>query len=287
VTAGNIAIALIAAILSFPASADNGVCLTPRGGVQPEFTADGKQLVYVLENNDGEKRLLLKSLENTGAEPRDTGIAGTDPRRLNDPEKMVFFSDALAPEIKLWDLKTGKIEACCPGVIPEGPVGTLTSGAIVFPIKQSQGLELQVYDIRQGLRLPEKFPLNACAVSRDGKMTAVMENDKGVNIFKIVETSSGKTIFRTQTPPVAGGMQIGGCHSPAFSPDGRYVVYVQAGIQPIADLILVELATGKSTRLTNDAADNQSPVFSPDGKRIAYSSARNGKYRVWMLHLER
>ena len=64
---------------------------------------------------------------------------------------------------------------------------------------------------------------------------------------------------------------------PAFSPDGKLVVYAsdRAGAGNL-DIWRQELATREAVRLTFDQADESEPTISPDGSRIAFRSEREG-----------
>jgi hypothetical protein len=62
--------------------------------------------------------------------------------------------------------------------------------------------------------------------------------------------------------------------NPRLSPDGsRLAVAREDGS---ADIWVLDLARGTSTRLTFDAASEDTPVWSPDGQRIAFVSNRRG-----------
>jgi Tol biopolymer transport system component len=63
-----------------------------------------------------------------------------------------------------------------------------------------------------------------------------------------------------------------------LSPDGRQVAVAKLSPRPVVttqtDIWLIDLATGKATRLTDDSAANFDPTWSPDGKHIVFNSGR-------------
>ena len=56
----------------------------------------------------------------------------------------------------------------------------------------------------------------------------------------------------------------GGAHSPVFSRDGDYLAWVDAGIQPLADIRVMNLKRGEEKAVTIDGRDHQFPAFVPD-----------------------
>ena len=75
---------------------------------------------------------------------------------------------------------------------------------------------------------------------------------------------------------------IGRYGQPALSPDGtriatRWFDHFNAGGR--SDIWVVDIASGKTTPISNDAPPDFAPMWSPDGKQIYYVSARAGGYQ--------
>jgi serine/threonine protein kinase len=71
--------------------------------------------------------------------------------------------------------------------------------------------------------------------------------------------------------------------TPAFSPDGREVVYYQDHDGPIqGDLWSAPLDGGPKRQRTFDDVKTSHPVWLPDGRGIVYSSARRGGLTLWL-----
>ncbi|HSH70583.1 MAG TPA: hypothetical protein VK997_11740, partial [Deferrisomatales bacterium] len=66
-------------------------------------------------------------------------------------------------------------------------------------------------------------------------------------------------------------------HSPAFSPDGRWLAYVGTGHDAKGDLYLLDLkARTTPVRLTGRETADGGPCFSPDGRSLLYHRAAAG-----------
>ena len=75
--------------------------------------------------------------------------------------------------------------------------------------------------------------------------------------------------------------------SPAWSPDGRWIAYTADDAYRSINLMLLNVATGESTALTEGSHLNLDPVWSPDGSRLLYVSTEpDGWYNIHSLPME-
>lgn len=76
---------------------------------------------------------------------------------------------------------------------------------------------------------------------------------------------------------------------PAWSPDGRYIVFAAISAtqdwddKEISAIYVVAAAGGKVKRLTRGNANDTSPSWSHDGKWIYFRSNRTGKDQIWKI----
>jgi len=90
---------------------------------------------------------------------------------------------------------------------------------------------------------------------------------KGQPVLSILDTETGSTVQEAMFD------DLGEIFNPAWSPDGRYIVF--SGIADSwSDLFLYDLELEERRRLTNDPFGDLQPVWSPDGSRIAFVTER-------------
>jgi Tol biopolymer transport system component len=125
----------------------------------------------------------------------------------------------------------------------------------------------------------------AGAWSPDGRCLAVIRQDSpfGPWSLALVSVASGEVRKLIMPPPPASGD-----FAPAFSPDGRSLLFHRAGSPGLHDLYLLRLSpnlepAGEPVRITNDHAAIWGHSWMPDGKAIIFSSDRQGAQRLWKL----
>ena len=135
-------------------------------------------------------------------------------------------------------------------------------------------------DGRRTRRLTRGLRARDPDVSPDGRRVAFVSNDLGSNHLMTVPLAGGRpaTLLRGK-----GGEQV---FSPRFSPDGRRLVFSRWVPGGKRDIYVLEVATRRLRRLTDDRALDIDPVFSADGKRVYFSSDRTGIFNVYCYALE-
>jgi len=69
--------------------------------------------------------------------------------------------------------------------------------------------------------------------------------------------------------------------APTFSPDDKKLALTLSGSNGNLDVYLLELASGKLTRVTEDPAIDTEAVFTPDGTGIYFTSDRSGNPQIY------
>jgi Tol biopolymer transport system component len=73
--------------------------------------------------------------------------------------------------------------------------------------------------------------------------------------------------------------------SPAWSPDGRQLAYVEIA-NGAADVWVMQANGGHPVKLTANGASNTQPSWSPDGARIVFVSDKAGTTDLWLMNAD-
>ena len=129
-----------------------------------------------------------------------------------------------------------------------------------------------------------QLPIPNLAWSPDGKWLAVSDRDSPTAPFGLALLSVETTEKHKLTFPQA---QVLGDGAPAFSPDGRALVFSRWTDFGIGDLYLLDLssppegpkATGEARRVTFDNSGANSPAWTADGREIVFTN-RDAVWRI-------
>ena len=124
-------------------------------------------------------------------------------------------------------------------------------------------------------RQASKVPDRLAYVTADGERFLALPAPRGPQLQQItIFNRAGEVVQKVGEPALY--------NSPSFSPDGTRLLVSKTDQQAgQADLWVIDLASGKPTRLTNDRFQKVNPLWSPDGKHIYYASFRNGDFPVY------
>ncbi len=124
-------------------------------------------------------------------------------------------------------------------------------------------------------------------VSPDGKWIAFISNREGQDRLFIVKPD-GRNVRRLHDDDVQDTRWDAGSFEPAetdavWTPDSRALVFAARGPNGYWHLWLADVASGKRTRLSDGAWDDQMPSVSPDGEWIAFVSSRDGNAELYVM----
>ncbi|SFE99327.1 TolB family protein [Alteribacillus iranensis] len=210
---------------------------------QPQFSPDGKGLIYVAANPDGVQTIHYQS-DLTSDETRP--LTGTDHH---------VFSTAFSPD------GSTVYYIAMPAEDFQKPEGEKENGAELYSVDVKGNPPQKLTD-------KDSYAMNELSVSADGEnLYYTAFRDKKEQLFSYnLETGTEQPFLEEHTSD--------GVYHPAFSPNEDFLAYTA-----VADtsengtfqygLYLMDLSSGESTRLTDYNASVTSPVFFHQEDRIA------------------
>ena len=215
----------------------------------PAWSANGEEIAFSREEA-GIRSIFIKTL-TSGQERRLTRSDNDDIQPTWTPEaKAILFVRAKQANVKLE---------------PGDVFGSFSDGD-VWSIDLASGKETKLIENAFN---PESSP--------DGKRIAFDASWAGPR--RIWTTDSRGYNPQQLTSDISEGIS----HvRPRWSPDGTKIVF-QSIERTKFDVRVVDLASGRSFWVTNDAVQDLNPVWSPSGRFIYFSSYRGGGINIWRV----
>jgi Tol biopolymer transport system component len=141
--------------------------------------------------------------------------------------------------------------------------------------------DLRVVDVATGRlrRLTQGLRAREPDVSPDGRTVVfVRKMGERSELHTLALDGTGLRPLTSSLPQTEWG-------DPRFSPDGAWVVASRLLPGGWLDVVLVEVATGIVTELTNDRARDVEPSFTPDGAVVVFRSDRDGRSNLYAHRL--
>ena len=118
------------------------------------------------------------------------------------------------------------------------------------------------------------------AFSADGQWITFLQSRGNLSLAVVVQELATRKEFSA----ILGG-GFSGARSPAFTPDGKRVVYSYAdeGLQRIYS---ANIDLSDQRILIESTGVNNWPSFSPDGKRLLFGSSRDDDFEIYVSHAD-
>jgi Tol biopolymer transport system component len=254
-----------------------------------DWSLDGKFLTFAISDMSGGR---LFTLPLAGADRQPTEVFKTDlrvfvPKFSPDGRFLSYIQIDKANQAEVFVRPVDPKTAGGPWQVSDGtfsPAFWRRDGKELYYLARDQAV--MVADVgttptfsftkpRVLFRQASKVPDRLAYVTADGERFLALPAPRGPQLQQItIFNRSGEAIQKVGEPALYSG--------PSFSPDATRLL-VSKNDQQIgqADLWVIDLATGKNTRLTNDRFPKVNPLWSPDGKYIYYASFRNGDFPVY------
>jgi WD40-like Beta Propeller Repeat len=212
------------------------------------------------------------------------------PRFLDDDQIAYFVADARhVPELRTLRLSGGEAQR----------VSRVAGTAQVSRVAGREGLLFSATDIHRGRyafqelfavpreggrpqRLTRGLRGREPDVSPDGRTVAFVTHAAGTSHL---ELASIDDVERTRRL-VVRSRPFEQVFTPRFSPDGKRLAYAAWSRGGYRDIWVLELESGRRSRLTYDRAIDRGPVFSPDGRTLYFSSDRSGIANLYAYDFE-
>jgi len=209
----------------------------------PRFSPDGKYLSYSVTDKANKSEIYVRAVDaaQTGG-----------PWKISDGSSGPAFWRADGKELAY----TGPDRSVMVATVATTPSFTFTKPKPLF---------------RPAGAVPDRIAW----ISRDAERFVALPQPRTQSLNQI-------TIFDRQGKPVQTVGEPGMYSQPAFSPDGKQLSVVRNDLNTgHEDIWTIDVASGKRTRITDDAFSRAGPQWSRDGKHILYASGRNGDWGIY------
>jgi eukaryotic-like serine/threonine-protein kinase len=182
------------------------------------------------------------------------------------------------PPAKAGRIKVGALDSKDAVVLTEAESSAVfTSGHLLF--NHSGTLMAQPFDPATQRFTGDQFPLSEQVALEGSRYASITTSDTGVLAYArgMTSTSSRLTWFDRSGKNLGTLGDPGNYQQVVISPDGRRVaVSLITGSPPNRDVWIIDIARAVPSRLTFDAASEDSPVWSPDSTRLAFLTQHVG-----------
>ncbi|HEY9721652.1 MAG TPA: hypothetical protein V6D47_06540 [Oscillatoriaceae cyanobacterium] len=199
----------------------------------------------------------------------------------------VLVAQGFAQAVRIVDVRTGRMLAAQPQPLwlgPSMPHVSRDGREVVYATQTSHGEQLVLWDLVHDAEVSIPQLTNADArepdLDADGNALVYITDDA----FQKQVTLFDRRLGEAHTLPIPKAFCVG-AREPTLSGDGRVAAYVMDSARGDADIVVVDVATGRPVTVPqlNTVYDETEPALSEDGKTLLFVSNRNGSQDVFAV----
>jgi TolB protein len=248
---------------------------------QPDWSHDGKYVVYTKYDHDALELWLLDLAGGKSSQLTKGGDVNVEPRWSPDGKRIVYVSTAGTKHFHIWlmDVRAGVVDGKDAKPDPVAPFfATVILSNRQLTKENASTLPRYYYS---------KFDHEISpAWSPDGKDIIFISNHGHIHgtggIWRATVPESGMIDTNTNAKEIHYE-ETNWKARPEFSPDGKRIVYASYLGRQWHQLWLMPANGGDVFPLTYGDYDNINPRWSPDGSRIAFITNQNVNLDLWMV----
>jgi len=209
----------------------------------PRFSPDGRFLAYTEVDKANKGEIFVRPLDSAGGGPWQISQGSSSPPVWRRDGKELYYM--------------ARDQSLMVAEVSTSPAFTFAPPKVLF---------------RQQAAVPDRFG----SISADGEHFLTLPPPRGPQVQQLTIFDRTGTIVKKVGEPGLYGQ-------PSFSPDSTHLLVMKNDRQAgQSDLWTIDIATGQSTRITNDTQNKANAMWSHDGRYIVWASFRNdysGIYR--------
>ncbi|HEX6791221.1 MAG TPA: protein kinase [Candidatus Krumholzibacteria bacterium] len=246
-------------------------------------------IVYTPSYDSGLRRVSEAGGPTDAATVLDTTIATTHrfPQFLPDGKHFIYLAASHNTNGPASAVYCASLDGGEPVRVIESKASAVYADGFLFFVRDST-LMAQEFDVakratrgepratREAVHLDRSTWNSPLSISDNGVLVYAMGGGSGNNRAALYDRTGRR--IRNLTP-------VGNILSVNATPDGRRIAF-EWQQQPLADIWLVDVASGTRSRLTRSPDDDNSPVWLPDGRNILFTARNQMRYRLYETRVD-
>jgi len=247
----------------------------------------GDWIAYLREKYEMQLEAIERHGRREGRRLTFSGEVNTDPTYTKDGKYLVWRqSDGLSRERFRAMPVGGNVGRASEYAIIDrvGSHALLADGSIVAAVTERyrsdyafEDLYIWEHDSKRMRRLTHGLRASDPAVSPDEKQVAFAINAaarRQLAVMPLQPEAKPRIIW-------SGEDRWDQASSPAWSPDGKEIAFTAWRKGGYRDILIYDIASGKTRALMHDRAQDAEPVYDPRGEYLYYSSDRSGVFNIY------